>query len=78
MNKLCPKHVTEDRGGQILCDKIENVPKVGLQMTGQDKDLESECLLDIQKKLNKVLKMKNRNTNDNPERVFFWIYKRGL
>lgn len=47
-------------------------------MTGQDNDLKKEALLDIQKILTEVLKIKGDIQMINQENAFFWIYTRGI
>ena len=76
MDRLWPKDVNEGKTdlGQILSDKTEKVLKVELQMTGQENDLEKDTLLDIQKKLAEVLKIKREiqmiNQENDLENVF--------
>lgn len=70
------KHILmNDRcGGGELCDKTEKVYNGELQIIGQQNNLEEDVLLDIQKKLAKVLKIKRKiqmiNEENELENIF--------
>lgn len=49
---------------QIKFDKLKMIPKIDLQLIGQDNDLRNNVSLDLQKKLADVLKFEKENMND--------------